>query len=220
MLQFKVALVGFGLTTVLSACSGPPQGVNASGPQMVQKENRSVGSFSQLRLACEADVDFHQAPQVSVVVVADNNVLPLIETAVQDKILIISSRSSYSVNHPVEIFLTAPALTGTELVGSGTIHLDSLSTHHFAAVLSGSGTISGDGSGTSLGVMLEGSGQVELSRLKVSEARTSLSGSGDISLTASDSLDADLSGSGNIDCYGSPRRVHQHVSGSGRINVR
>ena len=58
---------------------------------------------------------------------------------------------------------------------------------------------------------------VQLTRLVATNVRADVSGSGSIFVTATESLDASVSGSGAILYTGSPQDVSRNVTGSGAI---
>jgi hypothetical protein len=116
--------------------------------------------------------------------------------------------------------VTAPSLQAAHLSGSGSAKLEDLSGDRFDADISGSGSLRAAGSVDKLDAHLSGSGAANLSQLRATDAVVSLSGSGTARVQSSTSLDATLSGSGDIFCIGHPSHVQQHVSGSGHVRVK
>ena len=87
----------------------------------------------------------------------------------------------------------------------------------FAAALDGTGAFSATGQAESLDVRLSGTGAAELGGLSSAAARVLLSGTGDVHVTATRSLDARVSGTGNVLYSGNPATVRQSVVGTGSI---
>jgi hypothetical protein len=83
--------------------------------------------------------------------------------------------------------------------------------------LPGSGTLTGSGTATKLDVTVNGSGSVQFTQLVANDVRAVVSGSGSIFVTATESLDASVSGSGAVLYAGSPHGVTKSVTGSGVI---
>jgi len=86
-----------------------------------------------------------------------------------------------------------------------------------SVAISGSGVVGAKGASRRLNVSLGGSGDLELAQLVARQVRAVLSGSGRIDVTATDSLEASLSGSGVIQYAGNPPHVTTSVTGSGTI---
>ncbi|MGD0274182.1 MAG: head GIN domain-containing protein [Gaiellaceae bacterium] len=103
--------------------------------------------------------------------------------------------------------------------GSGEAKLDGLAAHEVRAEISGSGDIEASGTTDRLDVSVPGSGDVRFDRLVARDAHVDISGSGNVQVWASDSLVAEISGSGDIKYAGNPRQVSKDVSGSGEIKA-
>lgn len=141
----------------------------------------------------------------------------------------------------IDFFLNSPLITENldiDLAGSGTINLnDSVSFNTLDIDLAGSATINafalfgqkidGDiaGSGKlNLGGAMQkvsfeiaGSGTVRAFDLQVEDMSCSIAGSGDIEISVSNSIHADIAGSGRIKYKGNPQDIKKSVAGSGSI---
>ena len=101
--------------------------------------------------------------------------------------------------------------------GSGQIYVDAESSGAFSGDVSGSGKINIQGRAQSADLVISGSGEVHGYGLSVARCNARISGSGDIEITATDDLDANISGSGTISYKGNPNHVNSHSSGSGKV---
>lgn len=219
--RILVALIMLSLVTF--ACSAvtfninPSQSVRGSGN--VVSETRAVSGFSAISLQGSGDVDVVFGDSESAVVEADDNIVPLIETRVQNGRLVISTRNNtnYRTNKPVRIHVTIKTLDEIRLSGSGNINVPDLNGDSLQISLPGSGNITVVGAANNVDVSVSGSGNVICSSLKAKSATAKISGSGNIQVYASSSLDASISGSGTIMYSGSPVSVTKTVSGSGNI---
>lgn len=219
--KILVGLIVLSLATF--ACSAvtfninPPQSVRGSGN--VVSETRAVSGFTALSLEGSGDVDVTFGNSESAVVEADDNIVPLIETRVQNGRLVISTKNftNYRTNSPVRIHVTMKALDEIQLYGSGNITVPALNGDALRISLPGSGNINVNGAANKVDVTLNGSGNVDCSGLKAKSATAKINGSGNIQVYASSSLDASISGSGTIKYSGSPASVTKSVSGSGNI---
>jgi hypothetical protein len=190
-----------------------------AGSGKVASETRQVSGFNSVELRGSADVSVTQGDAEAVVVEADDNILPLIETTVQNGRLIISTKPDINFTTPnhVRVNVTIKSLQGLTLSGSGNVDVSSLAGQDLNIVLSGSGDITVSGAADRVDIRLPGSGNVICSGLKSRSANVTLAGSGNIAVYASESLDASLLGSGTIRYDGNPAQVSKRVSGSGTI---
>lgn len=92
------------------------------------------------------------------------------------------------------------------LSGSGNTNID-VKTKNLTAVLSGSGNLNVKGTAIDASVKLSGSGGIDCSNLTSQNASALVSGSGNIQVNCSNSLEAKISGSGNIFYSGNPETV-------------
>jgi hypothetical protein len=113
-----------------------------------------------------------------------------------------------------------PARLDLSISGSGAAKLDRLEARDVRVDLSGSGDVEANGKTERLDVSIPGSGDAQLNRLVARDVHVDISGSGDVEVRAVDSLAAEISGSGEIEYAGNPRRVEKDVSGSGEIKAR
>lgn len=203
----------------VAAAAAVAFGEAVQGSGVVQHQTRAVGDFTRLRVSGSIDIEFSRARKTSVVVEADDNIIPLIDTLVHGDELEIKSHQPYSSKHAVRVILTAPTLGRIQISGSGNADLRDIAADRFVASVSGSGDLRAAGAVKQITVDLSGSGNITMSKLKSADATVSLSGSGNVDVNASASLDATIAGSGNVRCSGNPGTVHKDVTGSGRVQV-
>ncbi len=200
-------------------------------------ETRDLSNFHALDISTQGRVDVRTDSVFSVEITCEENILPYLETYVDNGVLkIYFSRNVWDVNG-LRIRIGAPAWDAFELSGSGNVYVpDPIVGDDLKLRLSGSGKIkiddanfvytslkvsgSGDvylsGQGDELFGTLSGSGNVEARYFPVKKATVKVSGSGNIRLNVSETLDATVSGSGNVEYLGSPH-VDKDVSGSGKV---
>lgn len=210
-------------------------GVSGSGP--IQTETRSASGFHGIDLQISGDVEVTVGENYAVEISAQQNLLPLLKTAVEDGSLRIYSDDNFNTSEAIKIRVTAPALDQLSLGGSGSIRvLNALRAEKMDIAVAGSGDIYClQGDFGYLSVSIAGSGGVELGG-KANDMRTDISGSGDVrakilttntlkvgisgsgtvSADVSANLRADISGSGDVFYSGSPS-VETNVSGSGSV---
>jgi hypothetical protein len=218
----KIAVIIMLTAVLLSGCNFIPVNINISvikGSGSVTSETRTVTGFTSVSLVGSADVDVKFGDTESVVVSADDNIVPLIETKVENNQLIIGSKPGvrYSTTNPVIVTLTMKSMDSAVLSGSGNFTVHDISADSLKLDLTGSGNLTVNGTANSVAIMLSGSGNVTCDGLQAKDASVTITGSGNVSVYASSSLDAVVSGSGNIKYSGNPASVNKSVTGSGTI---
>lgn len=207
------------------------------GNGKVTTELRPVGAFTGVQVKGSTDVVLRQDDRVSVEVEAEENLIPLIRTAVEDGALVIDTRKCIDNTKPVVVHVAAPRLTSILVSGSGNIRSEghlvaekidigvsgsgdialSLAGTELVARISGSGGITLKGSGRSLDAEIDGSGDIDASDLPVTRARAHINGSGDCAVNTAERLDAAISGSGDITYRGPVSDVRSTINGSGSV---
>jgi hypothetical protein len=124
---------------------------------------------------------------------------------------------SFATNAPTSVEITVPRLAAVTLSGSGNMTVGGLAAESFAVALTGSGQVSGDGAATRLEVSVAGSGLVQFTDVRAADVQAVVAGSGSISVTATERVDALVSGSGSILYGGSPHQVAKSIPGTGSI---
>lgn len=207
------------------------------GSGTIRRETRDVKGFSgvSLSLAAKVDVRTGAGPE-GISIETDDNLLPLIETVVEDGMLKIRSRRGTDVRaHTLRIVVQAHGLDHLSVGGSGDIDADVVRGKRAVFDIGGSGTIvarrieagsvgvsvggsgdlkANDGSVRSASVSIGGSGNVDLGRVRSDAVSVNLAGSGDAIVWARDSLNVSIAGSGDVSYYGDPK-VARSVVGSG-----
>ncbi|MBW2255208.1 MAG: DUF2807 domain-containing protein [Deltaproteobacteria bacterium] len=102
--------------------------------------------------------------------------------------------------------------------GSGNIDLPDLRVGVVEVTSSGSGTTTLVGEPSYVDVVISGSGPVLARELQAFGTTVASTGSGDTEVYASDWVDLTLSGSGDVDVWGSPPNRDEAVTGSGTVN--
>ncbi len=214
-------------------------GENIQGSGKVRTEARKADHFSGVDLSVPGEVELRLGSGEGVSIESDDNVLPLIETRVENGTLQIRPVRDNLNLHPrtLRITVNAREIDHLNLAGSGSISADTLRAHSFKASLAGSGSIkaraiegdslairlagSGDlavngGNVKDLKIAILGSGDVDVGKLKATDVRVKTSGSGNSKVWASGTLEVSVAGSGDVDYYGDPR-VSRSVAGSGEV---
>lgn len=212
-------LAGFALVSSGCGFSFMSMALNqTTGSGKIASETRSVPAFSRIESSGSTDLKITIGSPTSLVVEADDNILPLITTTVSGDTLTIGSRGSYSTRHGVTITAVVPSLSALSLAGSGEADISGLDGPAFSVALSGSGDVEAHGTAEQVSVTVAGSGDVHLFDLAAKRANVSVTGSGDIEVNAANELSASVMGSGDISYKGTPAKLEKNVLGSGDIS--
>jgi hypothetical protein len=189
-------------------------GVGGSG--VIASETRQVQPFSALHLEGVADIDATISDHTEVIVTADDNLLPMVETTVSGDALVIRETQNVSPKTRVHVTIKTPNLSSVSVSGVGNVNVDDLKESNFTVNLSGTGTVAAKGQTDTLQVAVSGAGQANLADLAAQNATLSLSGAGNAKINSTATLDINLSGVGHVSYKGSPK-LTQHVSGVGSV---
>ncbi|MGI5917051.1 MAG: GIN domain-containing protein [Anaerolineae bacterium] len=226
------------LAVILAGCGLSGPALRGSG--MVASETRDVGNFTHITMGGVGELTLRQGEETSVMVEADDNLLPYIETVVEGDTLRLSidviPGRSVRPRRPIRYTITMPTIEGLRSTGATTIHAEVIDTDRLTLNVSGSGDIiidrlqadeiiveiSGSGNVGVAGrveaqqLQVGGSGSYFADDLESRRISAQIQGSGEATVWASESLDARISGSGDLRYYGSPQ-TNVSPSGSGSL---
>ena len=207
----------------------------------LKTETRTVADFSSLSSHGPIDVKIAYGNSNTIEIEADENLLPLIKTNVEDGKLIIQPEKNMNLRSGskmvVRVSMTkikmlqlsgsgnidgngsfsADEKTQIVISGSGNINLSSATFEDLSLGISGSGNIIvKGGSSNSVSISVSGSGNVDCSDIVAKNVEVKISGSGNAKVNANKKLVANISGSGNVFYKGSAADVSTRVAGSGK----
>ena len=209
-------------------------------------EDRHLSGFNAVSLSGSFDVYITQGSTESVKVEAPDNVIDHIITEVNGGVLKIYNKNDNSFHwseifgshKKIAIYVTAKDLNSIGVSGSGDIFFkEGIHTNSLKLRVSGSGdmygkvdvktlesSISGSGDVKLSGraddstVSVVGSGDFEARNLVTVNTAVRVSGSGNADISASNRVDASVSGSGDIRYTGGAKNISSAKSGSGDIS--
>jgi hypothetical protein len=237
VLAFCVLACAVAASQALAGPFGWSFAERVQGNGSIKKQTRALAHFTGVSLSVPADVELRIGNSESVTIETDDNLLPLIETVIEDGTLKIrpikknmglATRSMKIVVQAMQVdriglggsgsiqsdALRAPKLQ-FDLGGSGTINVRNIESDTVAVSVGGSGNLkAGGGSAGKVSISIGGSGDVQLGQVKTNEASVSIGGSGEATVWARDSLSVTIAGSGDVSYYGDPQ-LSTTVLGSG-----
>ena len=233
IISLLAAAIAHGCIVVdLNGCS--KETVKGSGE--VVAEERQLSEFKTIKLKGVGRVILTQGSTHFINIETDDNIMPLIETEVQNDQLVIS-QGNYNLRPTKLVFnITVAHLKGIAISGAGdVIGKSRFAADDFAAKISGSGdmdleldvanletAISGSGSMNLTGradrhdAQISGSGKINAFDMQARNVSLKISGSGDCKVNATEILHTRISGSGDVFYKGHPR-ISSKISGSGSL---
>lgn len=225
------------LALVFGAC-GFNVNINIDqGSGNVITDNREVSNFDRVVLSGIGDVTLMQGDRESLQIEAEDNIIPLIKTEVQNDTLNISfDRKTVIPTKPIKFNLTMRNIHGLEtngavnlksdtlntdqlelrISGTGNIDLNKLTANSMAINVSGAGNLATSGQVDSQKINMSGAGNYNGQDLQSKTADINISGLGRVVVWVTETLDVTISGTGGVDYYGSPQ-VTQQISGLGNL---
>lgn len=205
----------------------------------ITTESRTTGNFKGVELRGPMNVQLIKGTDHAVKIEAEENIIPHIETYVNDEKLIIKYTDNININTRKKaiVTVTLPNLQEAEITGSGNITGETKFTGNdeielkitgsgnmkleldapaVEAKITGSGDIYLSGNTRDIECSTTGSGKIDATGLKAENAVVKTLGSGNIHVFASVKLDATVNGSGNI-TYKGGGTVSSTVHGSGKV---
>jgi hypothetical protein len=203
----------------------------------IKTEERDVSGFHKVYLEGIGNLIITQGDEESLVIEADDNIIPLIKTDVFGHRLTIGFKRGYNFIpiSKIKYHLTVIDLDEISLSGAGDIDCDDFNTDQLEFDISGVGDIdfninakrvettsSGAGDITLSGkvdsqeIDISGVGKYDAEELESRECSISLSGAGSVTVNTSEELDISISGVGNVYYAGDPH-ITQDISGLGRV---
>ena len=233
-------LVAFSLQAAHAQWWTGSKKVNGNGD--LTTETRSVGSYDQVALEGNMDVQLVAGSEGNLSIQAESNLMEYILTEVSGGRLKISVERGINLNpsrnRGIKVIVPFESLDGVSLTGSGDLYtsdrirardfeirltgsgdmLLELESGYVDAKLTGSGDISLKGKAENFSCTVTGSGDFDAYDLEAETADARVLGSGDIQLHASRELKASVSGSGDIRYRGNPEREDFKTHGSGSVS--
>lgn len=217
------------------------QGNTLVGSGRVVTESRQVQNFSALVASGSGDVVVVQGNTEGLVVEAEDNLMPLIGSEVDNGTLRLGftptpTATYFRATRPIRYLLTVKTLESVSLNGSGSLATSALQASRLQVTVLGSGSarvdqarlneivvdIRGSGNVDLFGkasrqtVTIAGSGEYRAGNLDTDVAQVTIAGSGSASVWSRQQLSVQILGSGSVSYYGSPT-VTRSVTGSGGL---
>lgn len=236
-----LVLVTVLLTSMSCMAINLPQISGVRGSGEMKTESRDVSGFTRLALGSIGELTLVQGEDESLVIEAEDNILPLITSVVRDDTLFIgldeAGLNRVIPTKDIKYTLTMKEITGLEVSGAADITTQTVTSGELEIESSGAGTMKiGNLTANQLKVEVSGAGNVEIesgvvpvqeihlsgagsydsSGVESREAKVDISGAGSATMWVKEKMEVEMSGAGNLEYYGTPEMV-ANVSGAGKM---
>jgi len=214
----------------------------ASGSGKIETETYSPGKFESISVSYPATIVVNQGDEYLVTVETDDNLLPQLVTTVRDGALVIENgEGNYfkrvAPTQAVKITITVRDLNEVVLAKPGRVEVNGLKTDRLDLGLKSagevilqdleadslnvymySGKVVSAGTANQLSVSIGKVGEFDGTDLQTQTANVQIGGTASTTVRVSDSLSVSLSGAVAMNYYGSPKEIHESISGAASIN--
>ncbi len=204
---------------IFTGCSLNLNGIRGSGN--LKTEAREVTAFTSISFESVGKLKILQNGKESLTIIADDNILPILESRVSDQTLYINNRNPSRIDptNPIEFIVEVKNLEDLDTKGVGSIEVKGIQGKGLSVSLDGVGSVAIAGNVEVLDLDLSGVGSFNGEDLKAKQATVRNKGVGSAVVNVSEQLDASISGMGSIEYIGSPQ-VKESIKGMGAIKKR
>jgi hypothetical protein len=191
------------------------------GSGRIVSQHRTLESFSGVHLTGIGNVYVTQDTTQSFRLEADDNILDRVITTVDNNVLTIGLQPGSYSKITINVFVSMKSVELLQLTGTGSFTTtNALQSNMLTCGIDGAGSMTLRGAATEQVVQVQGTGEVHSFDLTSSRCTVALSGTGTVEVTATQRLDAAISGVGSIVYGGNPPELNQRISGVGSIHKR
>lgn len=200
-------------------------------------EDRKVEGFHRVHVRCAIQVVVAVTGTEGATVEADDNLLPLVQTTVEQGTLQVGVKGSLKTRNPLRVRVTAKRLegltaetsalvSGKDLKGdnvalsasnSGQVTANNVDAQQLKVSVSSSGIVTADGRADRQEVEASSSGCYEGSKLVSRTSRVTCSSSASTVLHATEDVSGSVSSAGSVRYSGSPGKVAISTSSAGSV---
>ncbi|MEK6643720.1 MAG: head GIN domain-containing protein [Planctomycetota bacterium] len=197
-----------------SGCENLSPAVLGSG--VSKTETRTVADFDEIELRGMGKVEASIGALSPLIATGDDNILPLLQTKVDGRRLIVSTDKLVKPKVDLVIHVTVPNVKIVESNGMTSVALKGIANDSLAITSNGMGDVSAEGQTRKLSLKLRGMGDMQAEKLVAQAAEVEVSGQSSATVHAVNSLKVDIRGMGTVRYKGDPK-IDSSVSGMGKV---
>ena len=191
--------------------------VQGSGVSLT--ETREIEPFTSLEVRGSGTAKIVFGKEQSLLISADDNIMPFLSTRVEDGRLLIEPTESISTKTPMVFEIAVGKLDHIVAQGAIGIEFSDFDGETLTIELEGASRCEGSGKVANLDIKAAGATTISLQKLVAKSAKIKLSGAGTASVHATESFDGSADGIAKINCSGNPSTVAKSSSGIASISV-
>jgi len=198
----------------ISSCSATDC---VEGNGHVVEQVRQIAGIQSVNVSGPFDVLLTVGVDESLVVSADKNLLPFLTTTTRGEELLITTSRSVCSENPMEIRLSVRHLTSVSSDGASDFKITGVDGQILRLHFAGASDISVAGDVDNFTVVLSGASDLDAAGLRADRAKVTISGSAEARINVKDSLDAEITGVGDIYFLGNPTITIKDQTGLGEV---
>ena len=188
--------------------------IKGNGKRELQK--RQVAPFTSISTDGAFTIEVTCQKQLSLEIEGDENILGFVTTEVDNNILRLDNKQSYSSSEPIKVKIFVPNLEGLSVNGAGNIEIKGMNNDKFEIDSNGAPTITVSGTTRMVDIAANGAGKVDTQNLHATRAVVDARGVARVDLDVSDQLDVEISGPSSVSYKGNPS-VNKNIRGPGKL---
>jgi len=193
-------------------------GIKGSGD--METRSFDLNDFSEIIVGGAFEVDVTFGDQQEIRVTIDDNLWDNLELEVKGDRLIIDWDEDCRPDSDCRLRLTVTSLEAMTIHGAADVDITDFEGDTFRFDLSGAADLEMSGKVDDLEIQVSGAGDIDTRDLQAQHVKVRISGAGNANITATESIDAKVSGVGNIKYWGDPKKERTNVSGMGHITAK
>jgi hypothetical protein len=195
-------------------------GEHVSGSGNVKTERRDASGFTNVEVSGIFQVEIVAGKDYSVEVQADDNILPLINTAINGDTLEIELDQKVSTHNDMIVRITAPNIEKVQTSGASKLSASGIKNEEFSLDTSGASKVTLAGETQHLNIDVSGASNIDAENLNAVRADVDASGASKIFVSVSGELHSEASGASRIVYTGDPKTIDNHQSGAGSVSKK
>jgi len=191
------------------------------GNEIIKTEKRTFPFFSFINIqgAYDAEIICRQQKQ-QIEITGDDNILPHIVTKLKEHTLFIYADKPYSSKMKIKLNIYADNIENLSASGDNNINISKIEGENLELDISGATELHVSGNTKMLNANLSGAANIYAQNLRSEVAQIKITGAGNASVNVSQILQGDITGVGNIEYYGNPKKILRNILGVGTITKK
>ncbi len=188
------------------------------GNGIISDERRRLDEFNSISIRGSFDVSIKAGSDSNEILMRmDSNILPLVESKIEDGILQILPSKPCSFTKKPALEISCRKISELKSSGGNSIRIHGLDSETFRASSSGREILDLEGRTAKMELSTSGSCMLDATKLSCDAIDVKATGSGELHLDAQNSLSAEIRGSTSIFLPSRPPEMTEKISGSGKI---